>query len=325
MTENTKVLLRPLGKSGVDVSAVGVGCWAIRGPFWRESRPVGWGQVDDEESVRAIRRAVDLGVTLFDTADVYGCGHSERVLGRGLDGIRDRVLIATKFGNLFDEETRHAAGRDVTPEGIRRSCDASLRRLRVDVIDLYQFHLGDWDPESAPDVRDVLENLVDEGKIRFYGWSTDDPARARIFAEGQHCVAIQQHFNVFSGNEETLAVCEQDGLASINRGPLAQGVLTGKFSAESTFPQDDLRRDWNFGEGDPAQQLEQLAELRDALTSDGRTLAQAALGWLWARSPNTIPIPGCRTVAQVEENAGAMRFGPLSESVMQTCRDIIGS
>ena len=129
-------MTRSLGRSGRMVSALGFGCWAIGGPWQSDGQPAGWGEVDDRESVAAIRRAVDLGVSLFDTADVYGCGHSERVLGRALAGVRDRVVVATKFGLVFDEQRRTSGGVDVSPAAIRRACEASLRRLGTDRIDL---------------------------------------------------------------------------------------------------------------------------------------------------------------------------------------------
>lgn len=318
------MLTRALGRSGRESSALGLGCWAVGGPAWRDGNPIGWGDVDDKESIRAIQRALDLGVTLFDTADVYGAGHSERVLGQALGKQRAKVLIATKFGNIIDEASRQAIGRDASPAFIRQSCEASLRRLNTDCIDLYQFHIGDYDLAKAVEVRETLEALVAEGKIRSYGWSTDDPARARLFAEGAHCVAIQQRLNIFEGNAETLAVCEKNNLASLNRGPLAQGLLTGKFSAESTLPANDVRSRWNLKEGNQADRLLMLAKLRAVLVRDGRSLAQAALGWIWARSGAAIPIPGFKTVAQVEENVGTARFGPLAAEQMREIDAILG-
>ncbi|MBM4461251.1 MAG: aldo/keto reductase [Chloroflexi bacterium] len=315
---------RTLGRSGIAVSGLGMGCWAIGGPAWRDGRPIGWGDVDDAESVRAIHTALDLGVTLFDTADIYGAGHSERILGQALEGRRDQVVIATKFGQLFDEATRQAIGRDASPAHIRRACDASLRRLKTDYLDLYQFHIGDYDLAQAVEVRETLEELVAAGKIRAYGWSTDDPARARLFAEGPGCAAIQQRLNIFDGNPETLAVCEAANLGSLNRGPLAMGLLTGKFTADSTLPENDVRFGWDFKAGTQAERLQKLAALRDVLTQDGRTLAQAALGWLWARSGVTIPIPGFKTVGQVAENAAALRRGPLTVEQMQEVEQILG-
>ena len=310
------MLTRTLGRSNLTVSALGLGCWAIGGPFWRDGNPVGWGEVDDNKSRAALQRALDLGITFFDTSDVYGCGHSERLLGQVLAGKRAGLVIATKFGNIFDEQTRQITGASGEPDHIRRACEASLRRLQTDYIDLYQFHIGNYDLEKTDAVIDTLEALVNEGKIRWYGWSTDDPVRAARFAQGEHCAAIQQRFNLFEGNTETLAICEAHNLASINRGPLAMGLLTGKFDQNSKLPENDVRHGWNFQDGEQARRLQKLAALRAILTQDGRTLTQAALGWLWARSAVTVPIPGFKTLAQVEENVGALAHGALSAEQM---------
>jgi len=310
---------RVLGRSGIEVSALGVGCWAIGGPFWQGAQPLGWGEVDDDESVRALRRALELGVTFFDTADVYGTGHSERILGRAFAGHRDEVVIATKWGNTFDEGTRQLTGGNATPAYLRTAVEASLRRLGTDRIDLYQLHRGDLPIEDGLGLVDTLEALVAEGKIRSYGWSTDFADRAEaIGSVGTHATAIQHAMSVLEDSPDVLDVVEKHDLASINRGPLAMGLLTGKFTRSSTLGPDDVRGvspEWLtfFQDGRPAPEwLDRVAAVRDALTSDGRTLAQGALGWLWARSDRTIPIPGCRTVAQVEENAGALAKGPLS-------------
>jgi aryl-alcohol dehydrogenase-like predicted oxidoreductase len=316
---------RALGRDGVEVSALGMGCWAIGGPFWRGTKPVGWGEVDDDESVRAIRRAVELGVTFFDTSDVYGAGHSERVLGRALAGRRDEVVIATKWGNSFDETTKQIVDDDgTTPEYLRGAVEASLRRLGTDRIDLYQLHLSELPIADAEALLDALDDLVKTGKIRGYGWSTDSTDRAEAWGrDGAHCVAVQHLLSVLNDAPELLATCERYGLASVNRSPLAMGLLTGKYGSESTLARDDIRGDapgwltW-FRDGRPDPELlNRIAAVREILTSDGRTLAQGALGWIWARSPVTIPIPGCRTVAQVEENAGALRHGPLTAAQVE--------
>jgi aryl-alcohol dehydrogenase-like predicted oxidoreductase len=316
---------RRLGRSGIAVSAMGLGCWAIGGPWTiRGCGQSGWGQVDDHESIRAIRWAVDAGVTLFDTADCYGCGHSERILGEALSGRRQEVIIATKFGYVFNETTREVSGSDFGPDYIRRALVASLRRLNTDFIDLYQFQSYDCTPETAVEVRETLEDLVNEGKIRWYGWSTNDPARARVFAEGEHCTAIQHHFNLLEGNPSIISLCEEFDLASISRGPLSMGLLTGKFNANSTFPADDMRSDWNFRDGEEARLLEQLAQIHPVLTENKRTLAQAALGWLWARSPRIIPIPGFKTQKQVQENVAALQHGSLTIEQMEEISHLLG-
>jgi aryl-alcohol dehydrogenase-like predicted oxidoreductase len=305
------------------VSAIGLGCWAIGGPFWFDGKPLGWGEVDDDESMRAIQHAIELGATFFDTADVYGAGHSERVLGRALAGRRDDVVIATKFGNTFGETTREITGSDASPEGIRRACEASLRRLGIDRIDLYLFHLSEYDPVDAAEVRDVLEELVSEGLVRAYAWSTDDPERARVFAQGEHCAAVEHELNVLQDAPRMLALCEAEGLASINRSPLAMGLLTGKFSDGSRLPANDIRGDppqWlkYFTDGQPAREwLEKLAAVREILTGSGRSLAVGALAWILARSDRTIPIPGFRTLEQVEDNLRALTSGALTPDEMR--------
>ncbi len=322
-------MTRKLGKEGPEISAMGLGCWAIGGPFEFDGRPAGWGEVDDAESIRAIRRALDLGVTFFDTADAYGCGRSERVLGRALGGRRDEAVIATKFGLLFDEEAKQGGGSDVSPGYVRGACEASLRRLGTDHIDLYQLHGGAGNAAGAEGVVKVLEDLVAEGKIRFYVTSEDAPEVVGVFAEGEHCASVQTQVNVFGADEEILRTCEERGLAVVCRSPLAMGLLTGKYApGENVPPPDDVRRDtpyWDyFDDGAMEGWTRKLEAIREALTEDGRTLTQGALSWIWARKPNTIPIPGFRTAAQVEENAGAMVYGPLSAGAMDAIDGALG-
>ncbi|PKN92677.1 MAG: aldo/keto reductase [Chloroflexi bacterium HGW-Chloroflexi-6] len=322
---------RTLGRSGIEISALGMGCWAIGGPFWSGETPHGWGEVDDDESIRAIHAALELGVTFFDTANVYGAGHSERVLGQALAGKRGQVVIATKFNAVFDETTRQVTGSDSTPAGIRRACEDSLRRLGMEYIDLYQFHDNGFPVEKAGPVRETLEALVAEGKIRAYGWSTDFPKSAEFFAGGDHCASIQVQLNVLDDNPAIVDICEKHNLAAINRGPLAMGLLTGKYVAGVKPSIDDVRGEkspeWMkyFKQGQPNPEfMQKVNAVREILTSGGRTLSQGALAWLWGRSEKTIPIPGFRTVKQVEENARAMAFGALTADQMQEINLILG-
>lgn len=311
---------RKLGRSNIEISALGMGCWAIGGPFQDdEGTPLGWGEVDDSRSIRAIYKALDLGVNFFDTANVYGAGHSERVLAKAFEGNRDQVVIATKFNAVFNEETRTVTGSDSSPTGIRQACEDSLRRLNTDYIDLYQFHDNGFPPENARPVRDTLEQLVKEGKIRTYGWSTDFPESAEFFVRGENCSAIQLQLNVLDDNAPVVEICEKHDQAAINRGPLAMGLLTGKYSAATKVTGEDVRSDrspeWMkyFKGGTPNPEfMKRLNAVRDILTSEGRSVAQGSLAWLWARSETTIPIPGFRTVQQVEDNAGALEKGPLT-------------
>jgi aryl-alcohol dehydrogenase-like predicted oxidoreductase len=326
-----RVLYRSIERAEKRLSALGLGCWAIGGPLREGATQAGWGTIQDDQSIQGIRRALELGITLFDTADVYGAGHSERILGRALGSRRREVFIATKFGNTFEEQSRRITGTDASPEYIRSACRASLERLGTDHIDLYQFHLGDYDPQRVGEVLDTLEGLVREGKIRYYGWSTDDPERARLFASGAHCVSVQHQMNVLEDAPAMISLCEELGLASINRGPLAMGLLSGKYGPGSSLPADDVRGprspDWMkyFREGSPsAEWLARLEKIRALLTGGGRSLVQGALGWIWARSPNCIPIPGFKTPQQVEENARAMSFGPLPPESMSRIAELLG-
>jgi aryl-alcohol dehydrogenase-like predicted oxidoreductase len=327
----TTAVYRPLGRSGIQVSAVGLGCWAAGGLLPGGGAASGWSGVDDDETIRAIRRGMELGVTFLDTANVYGNGHSERILAQALGDRRKDVVIATKFGYTFDEETREGRGPDASPAGIRRSCESSLRRLNTDAIDLYQFHINEHPVEQAGEVRDTLEALVKEGKIRAYGWSTDFPDRALFFAGGPNCTAIQVEMNVIDDAADIIEVCEASNLAAINRGPLAMGLLTGKYQPNTSLPVEDVRGPgapgWMkyFKDGKPNPEwLNKMEAVREILTSGGRTLAQGALCWLLARSEKTVPIPGFKTVAQVEENAGAMRFGPLTPTQMAEIDRLLG-
>jgi aryl-alcohol dehydrogenase-like predicted oxidoreductase len=314
--------LRRLGRSGILVSAMGIGCWAMGGPLWQDDRPLGWGKVDDGESVRVLRRAVDLGITFFETADLYGAGHSEELLGKALAGHRQEVVIATKWGHTFNPLTRQRGGADTTPGYARTALEASLRRLGTDYIDLYQLHVAGAPPADAAGLQEVLEELVAEGRIRAYGWSTHLLDRACLWANGRNYASVQHGLNVFRDAPELLEFCRKRDLASINLEPLAMGLLAGKFDRDSRIPDDDVRSNEPgkmryFKDSRPNPEwLARLDAIRDVLTSGGRTPAQGAIAWIWARSDRTIPIPGAQTMAQAEENADALRFGPLQPSQM---------
>jgi aryl-alcohol dehydrogenase-like predicted oxidoreductase len=268
-----------LGHSDIRVSPMGLGCWAIGGPWYWLDGPGGWGDIDDNESVRAIHAALDLGVNFFDTAANYGTGHSERILGRALEGKRDQAIIATKFGFHVDEADKRVTFRtDDHLLHVREECEASLRRLNTDVIDLYQLHVWDYPLEKVSAMVDLLESLVTEGKIRYYGWSTDSVEGARLFAQGKHCVAIQHDLNVILDAPEMLALCEELNLASINRSVLARGALSGKYSKATVFPQNDVRNDeWSLAHFF-APTLSQLDGIRAILTRTGAR-------WCRVRSP----------------------------------------
>lgn len=307
---------RTLGKSGIQVSAMGLGTARIGGLNWQmDDRNPPNEPAQIEADLRAIHRGIELGINFIDTADSYGCGHSERIIGKALAGKRHQVVIATKFGDTFDEKTGQPTEEEITPAYIRRACEASLRRLDTDHIDLYLFHLNHYDLARAGEVRQTLETLVEEGKIGWYGWSTDDPERAHFFAEGPHCTAIEHRLNIMMDAPDMLTLCNDLDLASIPRIPLAMGVLSGTWSRDTKLPEED-RRSGFFKVDEFLQDLDKIQALRQVLTRNGHSYVQAALGWIWARSPRTIPVPGFRTIEQVEENARAMDFGPLGEEQM---------
>ena len=324
------MLKRTLGKSKLEVSAVGMGCWAIGGPWtWaqpgNEPYPAGWGDTDDQESIRAVHAALDMGVNFFDTAANYGAGHSEIILGRALKGKRDKVVIATKFGHIVNEEKKTVYGDpSQIINNVRTDVENSLRRLQTDVIDIYQLHEGGYDPKLALELQSVLEELVSAGKIRWYGWSTDVVDSAREFASGKHCTSIQFRLNALYDNAEMRKVCEDFDLAGINKDPLNKGILTGKFSSTSTFPDNDIRSRANFSDPEIVKRLQAVDEMRDILTSNGRTMAQGALAHIWALDERMVPIPGFKSVQQVQDNAGALEFGPLTEAQVQEIQSIVG-
>ncbi len=305
------------------IPRIGMGCWAIGGPLRSGDQQIGWGDVDDNESIAAIRRAVELGVRYFDTADAYGGGHSETVLARALSGVGDDVIVSTKFGNTFDAETRTLTGTSAAPTYVTSAIEASLQRLRRDRIDLVFFHLNGYPISESEPVFATLEDLRQAGKIGAFGWSTDDVAGAAAFADMDGFVAVQHDMNLFRPADDMNDFTAAKGLVGVARQPLAMGLLSAKFlSGERRFAPNDIRADgpeWltYFKQGAPDQTLlAKLAAVRDLLSSDGRSVAQGALAWIWARAPQVIPIPGFRTVEQVEMNAGALDKGPLPAPVM---------
>ena len=299
------MIKRMLGRSKLEVSALGMGCWAIGGPWtWDQPGetpfPAGWGDTDDEESIRAVHAALEAGVNFFDTAANYGAGHSEAVLGLALKGKRDKVVIATKFGHIVNEEKKVVYGDPhQIIQNVRKDVENSLRRLQTDYIDVYQLHEGGYDPKLALELQFVLEELVSAGKIRWYGWSTDIVDSAREFGGGDHCTSIQFRLNALFDNPEMRKVCADFDLAGINKDPLNKGILTGKFSSSSKFPRNDIRSRADFSDPEIVRRLQLVEELRAILTSNGRTMAQGALAYIWALDERMVPIPGFKSVEQV--------------------------
>jgi aryl-alcohol dehydrogenase-like predicted oxidoreductase len=313
---------RPLGARGRQLSAVGVGTWALGGPFTFDGRDAGWGEVDDAESIRALHLAMEAGVTLIDTAPAYGIGRSELVVGRALAAlpatVRESVAVATKFGLRIDERRRIGGGTDVRPEAIRAECDASLRRLGLDAVDLYQLHGGAETVAAAEDVVATCEELLDAGKVRSFGTAQDDAETVAVFARSESCVSVQTQVNVFGWTQGTLDAGHAHGWAVLARSPLAMGMLSGKYNATNRPKAGDVRLDtpyWDYFDADTMPGwLQRLHTVRELLTVGGRTLVQGALGYLLALDPSIIPLPGIRTEQQARENASVLALGPLPQA-----------
>ena len=312
---------RTLGRTGLTVSALGLGTWAIGGEMSAGGLASGYGGVDEAEAARALRMAFDLGIDFFDTSDTYGTGQSERILGEVFGSRRGEVVLAGKFGYKTDPVSRTLVGEDYRP---------SHRRLKTDYLDLYQLHLWEIPLEAAPPVFDELEQIRKDGLIRAYGWSTDEPACAAFAAGYPGIGALQAGVNVLDGPGPLPGLTAGAGLGCLARSPLAQGLLSGKYSGATTFGRDDVRgagHRWvrYFTDGRPAPEfLKRLEVVRGLLTSDGRTLVQGALGWILALGPHLVPIPGFKTCAQVAELAGTLHRGPLDPAVMDEVGRVLG-
>jgi aryl-alcohol dehydrogenase-like predicted oxidoreductase len=301
---------------------LGLGTARLGGLGWHDELvPQGLPQVK-EDAIRQIRKAVDLGVTLFDTAESYGQGWCESIIGKALRGRRENVTVVTKFGEnpLPDQDAPWYLDASI----VSRKCEDSLRRLNSDCIDLYLLHRRDYPLTQAAELVDVLEILVQAGKIRYYGWSTDDVERARIFAGGKHCIAIEHRLNVFNDHPAMLDLCQEFDLASLCRVPLLMGVLTGRWSAETKLQQDDPRAGW-FEHEEFRRILACARKIEPYLTRDGRSVVQGALAWIWARSPLSIPLPGFRHLVQLQELVHAQQFGPLQPHAMQAIAEQVQS
>lgn len=307
---------------------IGLGCWAIGGPFTAGGRAVGWGVVDDAQSTRAIHAAVDMGVRLFDSAQAYGAGHSETVLGHALKN-RPDVALVTKFGWTIDTQAKTLDDMITDPATIRATLDASRTRFQREHIDLVLMHPNDMDIALAAPIFDELDKMQAEGAIGGYGWSTDFPDRLNAFTDRPAFTATEHAMNVFFRAEHMVTAIEATQITGLVRSPLAMGILGGKYGAGAQFKSDDVRgtdEGWMayFKDGKiKDKHLQQLDGVRDILSSNGRSLAQGALAWLWARSPNALPIPGFRTTAQVTDLCGAMDHGPLTQSQMADIEAIL--
>jgi aryl-alcohol dehydrogenase-like predicted oxidoreductase len=292
----SEMVYRPLGTSGIDVSTVAIGTWAIGGE--------NWGAVSDGDSIAAIRRAIDVGMTFIDTADIYGRGHSEEIVGRAVAGRRQEAIIATKVGNCWNEQGEVWA--DCSYEYVLQAVRDSLRRLGTDYIDVYLIHRPDPDT-PIPETMRALEKLLQDGTVRAVGVSRYD--RAQI-AEARSCIPLhvaQYPLNIFRRQEinPILPFCREQEIGMMAYAPLSKGLLTGKFDADTTFPEDDLRARSSEFQGETfLQRLRAVERLKPIAEKHGKTLAQLAINWSLCQPGVTTALTGAKTAQQVEENAG---------------------
>ncbi len=295
---------RTLGRTGLQVSEVGFGGWAIAGNRHGNS----YGPTDDTASLRSILRAVEMGCNFFDTADMYGHGHSEDLLGEALSESPE-VLIATKVGGNF---YGNVTVLDFTPKYVAYACEQSLRRLRRKTIDLYQLHNPSLEVIKDGRVFDVMDEMKRGGKIRHYGVSVFTPEETLACIEDGRPETLQLVYSIVNQSmaKEVFPAARAENVGVIAREPLANGFLSGKYNAASAFTQGDIRH--NF----PPRYQEALAGaaryLKDGLVTEGRTLAQAALRFVLDNEAVSVVIPGCKTPDQAKENMSASALAPLS-------------
>jgi aryl-alcohol dehydrogenase-like predicted oxidoreductase len=313
---------RTLGNTGIRVSEIGFGGWAIGGSADASGTPLGWGKTNDDESLAAIRRARDLGVTFFDTADSYGFGRSESLLGIVLSRKRQDVVIATKVGVVRDAGA--ALKKDFSKQHIFQAIDGSLRRLRSDYVDLYQVHNPTIEQLQREEIQEAMERLQEIGKIRYWGISisTNEEGIEIINRGWGH--ALQVLYNILNQSPATelFPLAKQKGYGIIARVPLASGLLTGKFRSGSTFAADDVRQNF-LTQKRLEEALPRVDEVRAILGGSVRSLAEAALQFVLANDAVSTTIPGARNARQVETNVAASE-ARLSDDVIEKLRSRLG-
>lgn len=289
---------RNLGRQGLRVSAMGLGCMGMS-EFY--------GTGDEAESIATIHRAIDLGITFLDTADMYGVGHNEELVGRAIRGRRDAVVVATKFGNVRGPNGERL-GVSGKPDYVRNACEASLLRLGIDTIDLYYQHRVD--PQTPiEDTVGAMAALVKEGKVRHLGLSEAAPATIRRAHAVHPIAALQTEYSLWSRDpeEEILPTLRELGIGFVPYSPLGRGFLTGRFRTEADLPEGDFRRGSpRFSGENFRRNLDLVAEVERLARDKGCTPSQLALAWVLSRGDDVVPIPGTKRVRYLEENAGAL-------------------
>jgi aryl-alcohol dehydrogenase-like predicted oxidoreductase len=293
---------RKLGKSGLEVSAMGLGCMGMSSNYGPPE--------DTQKMISLMRAAVDLGVTFFDTAEVYGPLANEELVGEGLKPVRDRVIIATKFGFDIDPQTRLRRGLNSRPEHVKQAAEESLKRLKTDYIDLYYQHRVD---PNVPieDVAGAVKDLIDSGKVKYFGLSEAGAQTIRRAHAVQPVAAVQSEYSLWARDPEpeVLPACEELGIGFVPWSPLGQGFLTGKVDAGMSFGSSDIRSIFPRFTPEAMKANQPLVDLLGHIAAKkNSTPAQIALAWLLAQKPWIVPIPGTRKMERLKENLGSVEI-----------------
>ena len=298
---------RKLGTQGLVVSALGLGCMGMS-EFY--------GPENNDESIRTIHRAIDLGVTFFDTADMYGVGRNEQLVGKALKGHRQKVVIATKFGNVRGADGSFL-GVNGKPEYVRSACEASLRRLGIDTIDLYYQHRVDVQTPIEETVGAMAE-LVQEGKVRYLGLSEAGVTTIRRANSVHPVTALQTEYSLWSRDveKEILPLCRELGIGFVPYSPLGRGFLTGRFRSNEDFDESDFRRRHPRFEPQNLERNLGIVRLVDQFATEHHCRSsQLALAWCLAQGKDVVPIPGTKKIGFLEENLGALSIKLSSAAI----------